>query len=63
MGGVARLARGWVGYDDGSGWFWYLEMPDHSEPSAETGEKVPDRPFIVEEGSGKRSVTLRPRVC
>jgi hypothetical protein len=27
---------------------WYLEIPDHSLPPTETGDKGPFRPFIVE---------------
>lgn len=26
---------------------WYREMPDHSLPATDTGDRVPDRPFMM----------------
>lgn len=54
VGGVARLPRpDEVGENGGSdlglpAWYWL--MPDHSLPSAETGDMVPLRPFMARWG-------------
>ena len=51
IGGVARAPR----VDGIEGEYaesvtlidWYREMPDHSLPATDTGDRVPERPFMM----------------
>ena len=50
MGGEAswpRLELGLGEYGESVSRVWYLDMPDHSLPWTETGDKGPFRPFMV----------------
>lgn len=49
IGGEASCPRfmGLGEYGESESRVWYLDMPDHSLPPTETGDKGPLRPFIA----------------
>lgn len=38
---------------------WYFEMPDHSLPATDTGDRVPDRPFMMKWGESQTLIWVR----